>query len=175
MSEIRVSETEEQKPVELIQPGQADQHAEQDHPQSEDEQHPEQEKGQERERRQEKEQEQDEGQEQKPVEPVQPDRPLEMVEVAVLLERPSSDELAQHDRGEKYHILRTNTAELRGGLVAWIEEQGLAEEVSRIGEATVFNMLFVVCTPRVAEELTRAPGVVSVSPSEDFRVDLLQA
>jgi hypothetical protein len=34
-------------------------------------------------------------------------------------------------------------------------------------------MLFVVCTPRVAEELTRAPGVISVSPSEDFKVDLL--
>jgi hypothetical protein len=149
---------EEQKPVEVIQPDQADQRAEQDHPQSEDDQHPEQE------------QERDKG----PVEPIQPDQPLEMVKVALVLERPSSKELAQHNRAEKYRILRTNTAELRGGLIAWIEEQGLSEEVSRIGEATVFNMLFVVCTPRVAEELTRAPGVVSVSPSEDFRVDLLQ-
>jgi hypothetical protein len=167
---------EEQRPVDLIRPSQADQHAQQDHPQSEDEQHPEQEKKQERrqEREQEQEQEQEKEQEQKPVEPIQPDRPLEMIKVAVMLERPSSEELAQHDRGEKYQILRSNTAELRGGLVAWIEEQGLSEEVSRIGEATVFNMLFVVCTPRVAEELTRAPGVVSVSPSEDFRVDLLQ-
>jgi hypothetical protein len=149
---------EEQKPIEVIQPGQTDQHAEQDHPQSEDDQHPEQE------------QEREKG----PVEPIQPDQSLEMVKVALVLERPSSKELAQHNRAEKYQILRTNTAELRRGLIAWIEEQGLSEEVSRIGEATVFNMLFVVCTPRVAEELTRAPGVVSVSPSEDFRVDLLQ-
>jgi hypothetical protein len=150
-----VSDTEEQEPVELIQPGQADRHAEQDHPQSEDEQRQEQE------------------QEQEPVEPIQPDRPLGMIKVGVVLERPSSEELVQHDRGEKYQILRSNTADLRKELIAWIEEQGLSEEVSRIGEATVFNMLFVVCTPRVAEELTRAPGVVSVSPSEDFRVDLL--
>lgn len=149
---------EEQKPVELIQPGQAGQHADQDHPQSEDDQH----------------QEQEQEQEKEPVEPIQPDQPLEMVKVALVLERPSSDELAQHDRAEKYQILRTNTAELRRGLIAWIEEQGLSEEVSRIGEATVFNVLFVVCTPRVAEELTRAPGVVSVSPGEDFRVDLLR-
>jgi hypothetical protein len=153
---------EEQKPVELIQPGQADQHADQDHPQSEDDQHQEQEKEQEQER------------EKEPVEPIQPDQPLEMVKVALVLERPSSEELVQHNRAEKYQILRSNTAELRRGLIAWIEEQGLSEEVSRIGEATVFNMLFVVCTPRVAEELTRAPGVVSVSPGEDFRVDLLR-
>ena len=132
-----------------IQPIQSDQH----HPQDEDDQH----------------------QERKPVEPIQPDQPPGMIQVAVVLERPSSEELVQHNRAEKYQILRTNTAELRGGLIAWIEEQGLSEEVSRIGEATVFNMLFVVCTPRVAEELTRAPGVVSVSPGEDFRVDLLRA
>jgi hypothetical protein len=161
---------EEQKPIELIQPDQADRHADPDHPQSEDEQHQEQEKEQERERGQEKEQEK----QQKPVEPIQPDQPLEMVKVAVMLERPSSEELVQHDRAKKYQILRANTADLRGGLIAWIEEQGLSGEVSRIGEATVFNVLFVVCTPRVAEELARAPGVVSVSPGEDFRVDLLR-
>lgn len=160
---------EEQKPVDLIQLGRVDQRAEQDHPQSEDDQH--QELEEEQERGQEKEQEK----QQKPVEPIQPDRPLEMIKVAVMLERPSSEELVQHDRAAKYQLLRSNTAELRGRLIAWIEEQGLSEEVSRVGEATVFNMLFVVCTPRVAEELTRAPGVVSVSPSEDFRVDLLQA
>jgi hypothetical protein len=71
-------------------------------------------------------------------------------------------------------MLRSNTGDRRKELIAWIEERGLSGEVSRIGEATVFNMLFVVCTPRVAEELTRAPGVVSVSPSEDFRVDLFR-
>lgn len=160
-----MSQMEEQKPVDLIQLGRVDQRAEQDHPQSEDDRH------------QELEEEQERGQEkqQKPVEPIQPDRPLEMIKVAVMLERPSSDELVQHDRAAKYQLLRSNTAELRGRLIAWIEEQGLSEEVSRVGEATVFNMLFVVCTPRVAEELTRAPGVVRVSPSEDFRVDLLQA
>jgi hypothetical protein len=150
---------EEQKPVGVIQPDQADRHAEQDHPQSDDDQQ----------------QEQGEEQEKKPVEPIQPDQPLGMVKVAVKLERPASEELTQHDRAEKYRILRSNTVDRRKELIAWIDEQGLSEEVSRVGDATVFNMLFVVCTPRVAEELTRAPGVISVSPSEDFKVDLLGA
>ncbi len=149
---------EERKSGALIQPDRAGRHAEPDHPHSDGGQHEEGEKEQEK----------------QPVEPIQPDQPLEMVKVAVKLERPASEELAHHDRAEKYRMLQSNTADLRKGLVAWIEEQGLSEEVSRVGEATVFNMLFVVCTPRVAEELTRAPGVVSVSPSEDFRVDLLQ-
>ena len=110
--------------------------------------------------------------EKKPVEPIQPDQPPDMIKVAVVLERPSSEELAQHSRTEKYQILRGNNEELRKGLVAWIEEQGLSEEISRIGTATVFNTLFVVCTPWVAEELVWAPGVVSVSPSEDFKLEL---
>ena len=73
---------EEQKPIELIQPDQADQHADPDHPQSEDE-HSEQEKGQGKEQEKEREKE--------PVEPIQPDQPLEMVKVALVLERPSSE------------------------------------------------------------------------------------
>ena len=62
-------------------------------------------------------------------------------------------------------------ARLREQLIGWIKEQGLLEEVAQVGEPTAFNMLFVVCTPRVAEQLVQAPGVVSVSPSKEFEVD----
>jgi len=107
-----------------------------------------------------------------PTKPTQSARSSDMVEVAVTLERPASEDLTQYNRAEKYDILRGNTAELRDGLIAWIAEQGWSEEVAQVGEATVFNMLFVVCTPRAAEEMTRAPGVVSVGVSEEFEIDL---
>ena len=107
-----------------------------------------------------------------PDEPLQSHRSTDMIEVAVTLERPASEELAQHDRAEKYDVLRANTAERRDRLIAWIAEQGLSEEVTQVGEATVFNMLFVTCTPRAAKELARAPGVVSVGVSKEIEVDL---
>jgi hypothetical protein len=107
-----------------------------------------------------------------PVEPVQPDRSPAMVKVMVTLERPSSQELAGYDRNTKYQILRNNNIEFKEGLVHWIEEQGLSHEVAEIGDATAFNVLFLVCTPHVAERLLQAPGVVNVSLAGDFRIDL---
>jgi hypothetical protein len=107
-----------------------------------------------------------------PGEPIQPDWPSNMIEVAVTLERPASEELAHYNRAEKYKILRENTAKHREKLVAWVTEQGLSEGVAQIGEPTTFNMLSVVCTPDVAEQLTQAPGVVGVARSRGFQVDL---
>ena len=46
--------------------------------------------------------------------------------------------------------------------MAWIKEQGLEAEVFKIQEPTVFNMLFITCTPKVAEFLKNADGVLSV-------------
>lgn len=107
-----------------------------------------------------------------PIEPVQPDRSPAMVKVMVTLERPSSQQLAGYNRDTKYQVLRNNSVECKEGLIHWIEEQGLSHEVAEIGDATAFNVLFLVCTPRVAERLLQAPGVVNVSLAGDFWVDL---
>lgn len=102
-----------------------------------------------------------------------PNTSPEQIKVMVTVERPSSEDLAHYNRAEKYQILRENTARFRETLIAFLEEQGLSKEVSYIGEPTAFNLLFVVCTPQVAEQLVQVPGVVSVSPSKEFDVDLL--
>jgi len=95
-----------------------------------------------------------------------------MSQFRVVLERPSSQELAQYSRSEKYKILWENNARLREQLLVWIKEHGLSAEVSQIGEPTAFNTLFVVSTPRAAEQMVQAPGVLSVSGSQEFKVDL---
>lgn len=95
-----------------------------------------------------------------------------MITLAVQLERPSPKALGQYDRAQKYRILRDNTSQARDKLIAWIEDQGLSDEVYRIGDPTAFNLLFIDTTARVAERLTKAPGVVGVSASEEIEVDL---
>ena len=102
----------------------------------------------------------------------QPNRSPDMITVMVIVKRPSSEEIAKYNRAEKYQVLLENTAQHRERLIAFLEEQGLSQEVSHIGEPTMFNVLFIVCTPRVAEQLTRVPGVVSVSQSKEFKVDV---
>jgi len=95
-----------------------------------------------------------------------------MITLAVQLERPSPKALGQYDRAQKYRILRDNTSQARDKLIAWIDDQGLSDEVYRIGDPTAFNLLFIDATAKVAERLAKAPGVVSVSASEDIEVDL---
>lgn len=107
-----------------------------------------------------------------PTEPIRPGIPLDMVSVAVVVDRPSSEDLAGHSRAEKYLALRKNASGVRDRLIDWISEQGLAAEVYQVGQPTAFNLLFVVATPGVAERLAQAPGVISVTPSQDFGVDL---
>ncbi|HWQ13911.1 MAG TPA: hypothetical protein VNL77_14020 [Roseiflexaceae bacterium] len=95
-----------------------------------------------------------------------------MVKVAVTLERPPSDELQHMSRAEKHRALRENSARLRQHLISWLDERGMAGEVARVGEPTIFNTLFVVATRRVAEQLRRAPGVTSVGPEDAVAVDI---
>jgi hypothetical protein len=107
-----------------------------------------------------------------PVEPIKPDRPADMSSFMVTLERPSSAELAKYNRSERYKILLANTTRLREQLLVWITKQGLSAEVSQVSEPTTFNTLFVVSTARAAELMGQAPGVLSVSSSKEFKVDL---
>jgi hypothetical protein len=97
----------------------------------------------------------------------------DMITVMLTLERPSSEELRDYKRGDKYAALKSNAREIRSQLLEWIRERGMDEDVARVGQPTVFNTLFVTSTRVVAEQLNRAPGVVEVRPAEEFRVDLL--
>ena len=97
----------------------------------------------------------------------------ELVTVMLTLERPAPEELVDYSRGDKYAALKSNASQIRTQLLAWIHQEGLDEEVARVGEPTVFNTLFVTSTELVAQELRRAPGVVEVRPAEEFHVDLL--
>ena len=95
-----------------------------------------------------------------------------MAEFMVRINRPSSTDIAGVDRAEKYKLLKANSVKRRDEIKAWIKEHGLDAEVFKIEEPTVFNMLFITCTPRVAKQLEHAGPVVSVSRSPEFSVGL---
>ena len=98
--------------------------------------------------------------------------PSNMVEFMVRVNRPASEDLAGIDRAEKYKLLKANSVKRKNEIKAWIKEQGLDAEVFRIEEPTAFNMLFITCTPKVAEQLEHADAVVSISRSPEFSVGL---
>jgi hypothetical protein len=95
-----------------------------------------------------------------------------MIHLMVTLARPDPKELAGYDRARKFQLLQDHAMKCRAALVAWLREQDLANQVSKVGEPTAFNMLFIIATPTVAKRLTEAPGVLSVSPTEEYKIDL---
>ena len=95
-----------------------------------------------------------------------------MLQFMVRVNRPSSKELAGIDRAEKYKLLKANSVNRKDEIKAWIRAHGLDAEVFEIEEPTAFNMLFITCTPKVAEQLEHADAVVSVSRSPEFSVGL---
>jgi len=96
-----------------------------------------------------------------------------MLTFMLTLERPSVEQLRHYERGQKYTLLKQSARQIRDRLVEWIDENGLATDVARVSEPTVFNTLFVTSTPRAAERLSHAPGVVDVAPTDSLPVDLL--
>ena len=98
--------------------------------------------------------------------------PPNMLQFMVRVNRPSSKELAGIDRAEKYKLLKANSVKRTDEIKAWIRAHGLDAEVFKIEEPTIFNMLFITCTPKVAEHLEHADAVVSVSRSTEFSVGL---
>ncbi len=101
------------------------------------------------------------------------DSPTYMAEFMIRLSRPSPKELAGINRSRKYKILKANSIKHRNKIQAWIKAQGLSSEVSKIEVPTAFDMLFITCTPRVAQSLKDADGVISVSLNPEFTVELL--
>lgn len=95
-----------------------------------------------------------------------------MIQVMVQVARPAPEALEGAKRGEKYEALRENSLRQRERLVHWLEDEGLEDEVDRVGPPTAFDLLFVDCTLRVAERLPEAPGVIKVSQVSAFGVSL---
>ena len=96
-----------------------------------------------------------------------------MVTFMLTLERPSGEQMRHHGRGQRYTLLKQSASAIRERLVEWIDENGLATDVARVSQPTVFNTLFVTSTPWAAERLSHAPGVVDVAPTGAVDVDLL--
>ena len=94
--------------------------------------------------------------------------------VVVVFDRLALAELVERDRSEILQSKRDYYRKCTQHLVSWIEGRGLSGEVSRIGAPTVFNMLFIDCTLKLAEQLVQAPHVINVFANESFRVDLLE-
>ena len=101
--------------------------------------------------------------------------PRDMAAFTVRVSRPSSKELAEYNRAEKFKLLKANSAKHRDEIQTWIQDKGLSDEVFKIEEPTVFNMLFITCTPRVAQSLKDADGVLDVSRNFEFSVKLLNS
>ena len=104
--------------------------------------------------------------------PVHSVPPSNMLQFMVRVNRPSSKELEGIGRAEKYKLLKANSVKRKDEIKAWIRACGLDTEVFKIEEPTAFNMLFITCTPKVAEQLEHADAVVSVSRSPEFSVGL---
>ena len=88
------------------------------------------------------------------------------LDVVVEFARPPAADEDQLTRGELYRQRRADTRRHRQELEAWLEREGLAGEVSDIGEATAFDLLFAKVTPAAAAALQHAPGVIAVTPAE---------
>ena len=86
-----------------------------------------------------------------------------LVKALLTLEQPDAARLAPLDRGTRYQTLMAEATAQRQMIQQWLENQGLANEVVRLGTPNTFNVLFICCTPRVVRQLHRAPGVVDVA------------
>lgn len=94
--------------------------------------------------------------------------------LVVLFDRSSFSELRSLQREERFQALRSRSIQLKQGLVRWIDQHGLSASVTRISEPTAFNMLFIICTPDLADHLMDAPHVDRVFMNDDVPVELLQ-
>lgn len=94
--------------------------------------------------------------------------------VVIVFDRLALAEPIERNRSEILRTKRDYYRTCRQHLIGWIEGRGLSGEVFRIGAPMVFNMLFIDCTLKLAEQLVQAPHVINVFANESFRVDLLE-
>lgn len=99
--------------------------------------------------------------------------PLDTVNMLVTFKRPLFENAGKIGRAERFRLLRIRSVEVRESIIRWIADQGLSGDVSRISDPMMFNMLFIICTPRLAERLAYAPHVLKSFANDDFPVELL--
>lgn len=90
------------------------------------------------------------------------------LDVIVEFAHSPADEDEQLPRSERYRRMHADAQRHRQQLEAWIEGEGLADEIKDIGETTAFDLLFVKVTPQAASALRRAPDVIAVTPAGEF-------
>ena len=88
--------------------------------------------------------------------------PNEWVKVMVTVEQPPSRMLAGCNRREKLERLEANARHHRTHLLQWLAEHDLSGEVELISGPISFNILWAYSTPKAAQALRDAPGVISV-------------
>jgi len=86
-----------------------------------------------------------------------------LVKVLLTLEHPAPEQLTTLDRSARYQTSMARATAQRQAIQEWLESRGLVSEIVRMGAANTFNILFICCTPRAAQQLQHAPGVVDVA------------
>jgi len=90
------------------------------------------------------------------------------IDVLVTLE-PAPDVGAEEcSREEHFQRMQECARKQKRLLEEWLVEHVPMEEIAWIGEPTVFQMVHIRCTLRVAEALPAAPGVVGVIQDVPF-------
>ncbi len=96
------------------------------------------------------------------MEPVKPPKPPGFVEVVALLKPGEEKPANEVESDNAYQRRREEGDQARGRLIQWLKDQGVWSEVERVSEPNAFRMLFLTCTPRVANLLRTSPGVEMV-------------
>ena len=93
--------------------------------------------------------------------------PSEMANYIITLKEQSSPPLKSPSRRELFKMNEDRTAEFLGGLLRWLDEQGLRSQVAGIAEPMGFPMITLVSTPSVAKAIAALPEVESVVRDSD--------
>lgn len=97
----------------------------------------------------------------------------EWVKVMVTVEQPAPGMLAGCNRREKLERLEANARHHQEHLLQWLAEHNLSQEVQLVSEPTSFNILWAYSTPKAAQALRDAPGVISVRITDENVVRVL--
>ena len=82
-----------------------------------------------------------------------------MNEIMLVIDRPHANDILHLNRAEKHKLLKNNSKSTIEEISVWIEEERLESQVEKIYPPTVFNLLFMICTPNVAEKLQELPFI----------------
>jgi len=88
----------------------------------------------------------------------------------VKIRRPLVEDIKGMNHAKKYKLLKENSIAIRRKIITWIDKHGLYDQVYEITEATVFNILFITCTHKVAKHIENMNEVVSISKDIEFNL-----